>query len=161
MPKEFYTDRDIEDMVQRGIQTLQISDNVVLTDLAFEKARQLGMQLVRDKPEIAPSAPVRPYITQMAQARQTPPKESSPAQPSQPALNGAGFSPQPGAARRALTPLNATGAAGSAGTPLDAAGAAELRQRMQQAVIARLGGQVDPGLLDVIITRVFQSTGIK
>ena len=64
MPKEFYTERDIEDMVKRGILSLEINDNVVLTDLAYEKANRLGMQLVRDKPDNPPAAPVRPYIAQ-------------------------------------------------------------------------------------------------
>ncbi len=139
MAKEFYTDRDIEDLARRGIQTLAINDNVVLTDLAFEKARQLGIQLVREKPEIPPGAPVRPYLSQMTQTRlapqQTLPKEAPPAQPSQLAEDGAVPAPQPGGA--------------------------DLRGRIHQAVMARLGSQVDPALLDVIITRVFQSTGIK
>ncbi len=135
MPKEFYTDRDIEDMARRGIQTLAINDNVVLTDLAFEKARQLGIQLVRETPQIPPGAPVRPYLSPSTQSRQAPPKEAPPAQPSQPAGDGAVPVPQPGGA--------------------------DLRQRIHQAVIARLGSQVDPALLDVIITRVFQSNGIK
>jgi len=38
---------------------------------------------------------------------------------------------------------------------------AELQQRIKNAVIARLGGQVDSKLVDVIIARVLKSTGIK
>ena len=41
MPKEFYTEKDIEDLFQRGIKSLQITENVVLTELAYEKARRL------------------------------------------------------------------------------------------------------------------------
>jgi len=37
MPKEFYTERDIEDMFKRGILSLQVNDNVVLTELAYEE----------------------------------------------------------------------------------------------------------------------------
>ncbi len=135
MPKEFYTDRDIEDMARRGIQTLAVNDAVVLTDLAYEKARQLGIQLVREKPGNPPGAPIRPYLSQSAQASQAPLKEVSPAQPPQPAGGIVVPAPQPGVA--------------------------DLRQRIHQAVMARLGSQVDSALLDVIITRVFQSTGIK
>ena len=62
MPKEFFTERDIEDMFKRGIMSLQVTDNVVLTDLAYEKANRLGLKLVRDKPENPPAAPVRPYM---------------------------------------------------------------------------------------------------
>ncbi len=71
MPKEFYTEKDIEDLVKRGIFSLEVNDNVVLTDLAYEKANKLGMRLVRgDRPENPPSAPVRPYITQKRPAPQ-------------------------------------------------------------------------------------------
>ena len=61
MPKTFYTERDIEDMVQQGVSSLVVDDNAVLTDLAYTRARQLGMELLseNDKP---PAAPERPYI---------------------------------------------------------------------------------------------------
>jgi hypothetical protein len=39
--------------------------------------------------------------------------------------------------------------------------AAELTGRIRTAVLAQLGGQVDQTLLDVIIQRVLQSTGVK
>jgi hypothetical protein len=64
MPKEFYTERDIEDLVKRGILALEISENVVLTEMAYEKARALGMKLMRATPDNPPSAPVRPYLSQ-------------------------------------------------------------------------------------------------
>ena len=60
MPKEFYTERDIEDMWKRGITSLRVDDNVVLTELAYEKAQRLGMKLVKDRPVEPPAAPVRP-----------------------------------------------------------------------------------------------------
>ncbi len=37
----------------------------------------------------------------------------------------------------------------------------ELRERIKSAVIARLGSQVDGNLLDVIIQRVLNQTGVK
>ena len=117
MPKEFYTERDIEDMVKRGILSLQVNDNVVLTELAYEKANRLGMQLLREKPVEPPSAPVRPYISQ------EPTRQAAPAAP--------------------------------------VAVEADLTQRIRAAVLAQLGGQVDPALLDVIIQRVLKSTGVK
>jgi hypothetical protein len=46
MPKTFYTEIDIEDMVKRGTLSLEINDNVVLTDLAYEKANRLGVKLI-------------------------------------------------------------------------------------------------------------------
>ncbi len=75
MPKEFYTERDIEDLFKRGILSLQVNNDVVLTELAYEKANRLGVQLLRGRPfeppaQAAspvepPSAPVRPYLSQV------------------------------------------------------------------------------------------------
>lgn len=70
MPKVFYTEIDIEDMVKRGVLSLEVNDNVVLTDLAYEKANRLGLKLVRDKPENPPAAPVRPYVVQQKSQKQ-------------------------------------------------------------------------------------------
>jgi hypothetical protein len=64
MPKQFYTEKDIEDLVQRGVKSLQVTDEVVLTELAYEKARRLGLQLVTNLPDTPPAAPVRPYLSE-------------------------------------------------------------------------------------------------
>ena len=122
MPKVFYTERDIEDMVKQGVLTLEVNDNVVLTDLAYEKANRLGLKLIHEKPASPPAAPVRPYILQ-----QTPPRPP------------------------ALTP------AAAVSPPAEA----DLHQRIRSAVLARMGSQVDPALLDVIIQRVLERTGVK
>ena len=114
MPKEFYTEKDIEDMFRRGVLSLTITENVVLTELAYEKAKRLGLQLVRNQPDNPPSAPVRPYISQQA----------SPSAP-------------------------------GGGMEMD------LSARIRSAVVTRMGNQVDPELLDVIIERVLKSTGMK
>jgi hypothetical protein len=135
MAKEFYTEKDIEDMFKRGILSLDVNDNVVLTEMAYEKANRLGMRLLRDKPDNPPSAPVRPYVSQ----KQNQPSGSSAA--ARPAL--------------ASTPT----AVGS--TPSPRADGMDLAQRIRNAVLARLGSQVDPNLLDVIIKRVLNSTGLK
>ncbi len=73
MAKEFFTERDIEDLWKRGVMSLQMGEDVVLTDLAYEKAQKLGLQLLRPTsaqnpaairtPE-PPAAPVRPYLSQ-------------------------------------------------------------------------------------------------
>jgi len=65
MAKVFYTEHDIEGMVQRGQRSLEVGDNVVLTDLAYEKARRLGMQLVEPNQK-PPAAPMRPYLSKPA-----------------------------------------------------------------------------------------------
>ena len=57
MPKTFYTDRDIEDLVKGGATSLFIGGgNVVLTELAYEKAKILGLILVKEGAENIPSA---------------------------------------------------------------------------------------------------------
>ncbi len=119
MAKTFYTERDIEDLARQGVTSLVVDENVVLTDLAREKAERLGVQLVREH-DTPPSAPVRPYISPPSPAAGSPP--ASPGKPHS---------------------------------------KAELRQRVREAVIARLGGEVDPALLETIIHRVLDSVGVK
>jgi hypothetical protein len=121
MPKEFYTERDIEDMFKRGVMSLNVTEDVVLTELAYEKANRLGLQLLRSQPDNPPSAPVRPYIAQ----------KSGPTMPA------------------ALTSFP------------EEQKEQDLQSRIHAAVIARMGNQVDPELLDVIIQRVLKSTGVK
>lgn len=62
MGKDFYTERDIEDLAKQGVSSLVVNDDVVLTELAAEKAERLGITLVREH-DTPPSAPVRPYIS--------------------------------------------------------------------------------------------------
>ena len=50
MAKTFYTERDIEDMANRGVTSLQVNDDIVLTDLAREMAMKRGIRLVRSSP---------------------------------------------------------------------------------------------------------------
>lgn len=50
MAKTFYTERDIEDMARRGVTSLVVNDNVVLTDLAREMAIKNQIRLVRENP---------------------------------------------------------------------------------------------------------------
>jgi hypothetical protein len=52
--KEFLTARDIEDLVARGVRQISISEDIVLTDLAREKAAQLGVALVHGATAPAP-----------------------------------------------------------------------------------------------------------
>lgn len=117
MAKRFFTERDIEEMAARGEMSLQVTEDVVLTELAYEKAERLGIRLLQAH-QLPPAAPVRPYLS----------KESSPC-------------PQCAETQ-----------------PADEV---NLRQRIRDAVAARLGNQVDPALLDSIITRVLNNVGIK
>jgi hypothetical protein len=134
MPREFFTEKDIEDMFKGGIMSLEVTDQVVLTELAYEKARSVGMKLVSDKPENPPSAPVRPYISQRQAQRPAAPV-AAPTTASLPSADGA--------------------------PPASQADGMSMPQRIRSAVIARLGAQVDASLLDVIIKRVLNATGVK
>ncbi len=89
MGKEFYTERDIEDLFRRGVTMLETNDNVVLTQLAYERANRLGMKLVRDKPDNPPGAPVRPYISQK-QSRAATPSVAVPSAAASPAAPAGG-----------------------------------------------------------------------
>jgi hypothetical protein len=64
MPKKFYTEKDIEDLFNSGTKSLQVTDEVVLTELAYEKAKRLGFQLITDRADAPPAAPVRPYLSE-------------------------------------------------------------------------------------------------
>ena len=86
MPKVFYTERDIEDLYHSGVTSLVVNDDIVVTDLGREKARKLGVELLKefDQPS---SAPIRPYITEKESPSAAPPLEEVPAPaPTQAAL---------------------------------------------------------------------------
>ena len=133
MPKEFYTEKDIEDLFQRGIKSLQITENVVLTELAYEKANRLNFQLITDRAENPPAAPVRPYLSE------PPTRQASQAKPM-------------------VAPVSALVAPQNRPTP---ASTTDIEKRIRSAVMARLGNQVDAKLLDNIIHRVVKGIGLK
>jgi hypothetical protein len=133
MPKTFYTERDIEDLAKRGVISLLEDDDVVLTDLARDKAMRLGVEIVHefDQP---PSAPERPYITKL-----TSPSASS---------SGEGDQAK----------VSSTVIASPAGRSSDSD---ELFESVRAEVVSRLGDAVDPQLLDTIIRRVLQNVGAR
>ena len=92
MAKTFYTEWDIVEMANRGVTSLTVNDDVILTDLAREMALKRGIRLSRDNH-----------------------------------------------------------------VHLEDNGNAEIIHRVKAAVIARLGGQIDPALLDAVVTRVVES----
>lgn len=134
MPKTFYTERDVDDLLRQGVSSLIVDDDVVLTDLAYERARKRGLELLRadDQP---PGAPIRPYIAKLA----------SPA---------AGTKRTRGESPPTSHPVAPAVAGGSREDD-------ELFQRIYQASLARLGETVDPNLLQTIIRRVLASLGAK
>ena len=141
MPKHFYTEKDIEDLFNRGTRSLQVTDDVVLTELAYEKANRLGLRLISDRADNPPAAPVRPYIADGQTAHAQPVADSVESRPSLPAHASTAFGQQ--------TPS------------LRSARESAVEQRIRSAVIAKLGSQVDAKLLENIIHRVVKGIGLK
>jgi len=131
MPKTFYTERDIDDLVKQGVKSLIVDDDVVLTDLAYEKARRLGLELLRESDQ-PPGSPIRPYIAKLpSPAARSAPKAATSVPSSTPLA----------------TPISSRSAASNE----------DLQQRVYKAAQARLGNSVDPKLLETIIQRVIKS----
>jgi hypothetical protein len=51
MAKTFYTERDIVDLAGRGVTSLEVNDDVVVTDAARDEALKRGVRLVRSASE--------------------------------------------------------------------------------------------------------------
>lgn len=134
MTKKFLTDKDIEELFHSGVKSLQADDDVVLTDLAYEKARKLGLLIESDTP---PAAPVRPYLSE---------KSTPPAKPKVDPVSSNLSQPLP-----ALTPNpSASNEKGIA-----------LEKRIREKVAEKLGNQVDANLLDTIIKRTLKVVRLK
>jgi hypothetical protein len=125
MPKIFYTERDVEDLHARGVRMIEVGEDVVLTDLAYERAERLGVRLVQGNQK-PPGAPERPYLSQQ------------------------------NAAKKVSVSFNPSQAAPKCDPCQD-----ELRTRVRSAVLARMGTQVDPALLDSILDRVLANLRLK
>ena len=143
MPKQFYTEQDIEDLFQRGTKSLQITDDVVLTELAYEKAKRLGFQLITNGADTPPAAPVRPYLSDGQTAH---------AKPAVASVNPSVSQPTP-------PPTSVLREGSQHDSQMERERAVE--QRIRSAVIAKLGNQVDAKLLDNIIHRVVKGIGLK
>ncbi len=64
MAKIFYTERDIDDLKARGVDSVEVTDNTVLTDLAVERAMKYGIKIQRHEqssPQATPSPSVNTY----------------------------------------------------------------------------------------------------
>jgi hypothetical protein len=80
MAKIFYTERDIDDLHARGVDHIDVNDNVVLTDLAIERAMKHGMKINRQELS-APQASYSPSVnTYAAYPRETPRESASDAE---------------------------------------------------------------------------------
>jgi hypothetical protein len=157
MPKKFYTETDIEKLVQQGIRLLEITPDTVLTDLAYEKARSLGIELLNAR-GIPPAAPVRPYISRdpWAAAAQQEPKR---VEMIKEVIAAAVIPADAAVVSQAPAPI--VSQALPAANPVVPADSSILAERIRVEVNARLAGKIDPALLDLILRRVLEQVGVK
>ena len=76
MAKIFYTERDIDDLKARGVDSIDVTDNVVLTDLAVERAMKHGMKINR-REQSSPKAVYSPSVNTYAAYAREAPRESA------------------------------------------------------------------------------------
>jgi len=76
MPKIFYTERDIDELKARGVTSIDVTDNVVLTDLALERAMRHEMKINRLE-QSAPKATYSPSVNTYAAYQREAPREST------------------------------------------------------------------------------------
>ena len=75
MAKIFYTERDIDDLKARGIDSIDVTDNVVMTDLAVERAMKHGMKINR-RESSSPQATYSPSVNIYAAYQREAPREN-------------------------------------------------------------------------------------
>jgi hypothetical protein len=130
--KQFYTVRDIEDMHAAGVVDIETHDDVVLTDVAREKAIALGMRLnpVEPSKDGTPDS-VMPRMADMAQTKTMP-------------------------ATVDAMPRTPDSLSSAPALPQKKSGAASVDRviKIKAAVVARLGTDKYNDLLDKIIPQV-------
>ncbi len=77
MAKTFYTERDIDDLKARGVDSIEVNDNVVLTDLAVERAMKHGIKINRREPSTPQSSYSPSVNTYAAYPREVPRENDS------------------------------------------------------------------------------------
>ncbi len=75
MAKTFITERDIDDLKVRGITSIDLNDNVVMTDLALERAMKYEFKINRADQVSLPKASFSPSVNLVAAY----PREGTPA----------------------------------------------------------------------------------
>jgi hypothetical protein len=147
MPKNVITERDIEELAREGKTSLDLDGDSILTELAYEKARALGIQLGASDPG-APSAPIRPYLSKFPQTPAPRPAETP--------LPQAPIAAIPVVVTQVPAGTPCAFCLGKAELDLDA-----LRVRLRKAALAKMGDSMDPALIDTIIERVLANVGLK
>lgn len=124
MPRQIYTERDIEDLARRGVTELKVDDSIYLTDIARERMDRLGIRRI---------LPESSTTTSGASVTSNRPMAATPG------VSGA-------------TPPTGAGSATTAN--LSPADREQVVDKVKQGVIARLGPGVDAAVVDQIVRRV-------
>lgn len=159
--------------------SITLNDNIVLTDLAYEKARLLGMSLVTAKAHQPPAAPVRPYLSkeqknasiQLKKTDSPPtffgssgdsPQQTAPSFSSESAASSERQEPIPSGltqlAKRTIKEAGPPPGFPSAFTQ-QKPDAGFLRKQIIESVNMRFG-HIDPQLVDKIVKRALAKAGI-
>lgn len=77
MPKTFITERDVDDLKARGVTSIDVNSNVVMTDLAVERAFRHGIKINRAEHNAPPKASFSPSVNTYASK----PMERTPSAP--------------------------------------------------------------------------------
>ena len=75
MAKIFYTERDIDELKARGVDSIDVTDNVVMTDLAVERAMKYGIKINR-RALSPPQSTYSPSVNTYAAYPREPSRES-------------------------------------------------------------------------------------
>lgn len=78
MPKVFYTERDIEDLAKQGVTSIVVTDDVVVTDAAREKAPRVGITLLTERQAAQAAAAPQPKPMAVQPAPAAPVRSASP-----------------------------------------------------------------------------------
>jgi hypothetical protein len=66
MPKIFYTERDIDELNARGVKAIDVTENVVITDSALERAMRYEIKVNRVESSSAPKATLSSSVNLVA-----------------------------------------------------------------------------------------------
>ncbi|MCB9136021.1 MAG: hypothetical protein H6636_11380 [Anaerolineales bacterium] len=72
MPKTIYTEQDIDALKARGATSVEVNEDVILTDLALERAQKHGLKIHRAA-QSAPQATYSPSVNTYAAYPKAPP----------------------------------------------------------------------------------------
>lgn len=158
--KTIYTDQDIQELARQGITNLMMTPDVVLTEIARERAMQLGIRLIY--------APGGPLSLPVSAPKTDTPEVLAPAVKLFVTERDVTEMAQRGVSRLKVNQNVVFTAAAQQRITLfgmqverqenAAAVDEDLVRAVKKAVLARIGGQVDEAVLDAVIRKVLANS---